>query len=202
MSGKEARSTHRLARVLPGALLALALTTQAPATEAAWVNVALANGQVTLILGTAPNPVATAAPVSVNFNLTAAQVGNGIAVSGTPDVEVQFGVRRFWFLAPSQADLVITSPASLNSGSNQIPISDISWTTAAASGTPGGTQLIAGGTLATGAQTIHTLNPPSVFLTATTVWAGGVFTFRFANTQVYPQGTYGPATITFTASRN
>jgi hypothetical protein len=167
------------------------------------VNVGLANGEVTLIVGTAPNPETTAAPVAVNFTVAAAQVGNGVAIAGSPDVEVQFGVRRFWFFAPSQADLVVTAPATIDSGPNQIPISDISWTTTTATGTPGGTELIAGGTLAAGAQTIHTLNPPAGgFLASVTRWAGGVFTFRFANTQIYPQGSYGPATITFTASRN
>jgi hypothetical protein len=33
-------------------------------------------------------------------------------------------------------------------------------------------------------------------------WAGGVFTFCYANTQVYPAGTFGPAIFTFAAYRN
>lgn len=178
-----------------------ALLGYAQATGAAWVNVGPPVGQVTLILGTAPNPRTAAAPVAVNFTIPAAQVANGFPIAGTPDVEVQFGVRRLLWFAPSQADLIVTAPATIDSGPNQIPISDITWTTVAAAGTPAGTELIGGGTLTSGAQTIYTLNPPVVF-GAATLWAGAVLTFLYANTQVYPAGTYGPATVTFTAFRN
>ncbi|KPK52049.1 MAG: hypothetical protein AMS22_09895 [Thiotrichales bacterium SG8_50] len=194
------RKPHLLIRSL--AVTACALAGYAQAVDAAWVNVALGNGEVTLILGTAPNPLATVGPVVVNFSVPAAQVGNGVAIAGTPNVEVQLGVRRFWFFAPSQADLNVSAPATIDSGPNQIPISSISWTTAAATGTPGGTELIAGGTLSAGSQTIHSLNPPAPFLSWVNSWAGAVFTFRYANTQIYPAGSYGPATITFTAYRN
>lgn len=51
-------------------------------------------------------------------------------------MEVQIGVRRIWFFAKSQADLIVTAPATIDSGPNQIPKSDISWTTTPATGTP------------------------------------------------------------------
>ena len=92
--------------------------------------------------------------------------------------------------------MIATAPVALFSGANQIPISDISWTSVAITGAPGGTTVIPNGSFVGGPQTV-------VSVTATgggNFDAGGALTFYFANTTVYPQGTYGPVTINYTAS--
>jgi hypothetical protein len=158
------------------------------------VNISLAFGQLYLIVGPEANPTA-AGTTAVTFSVSTAQLGNGNPVAGTPNVHVQVGVRRLF--NPSYADLTVTAPSSVDSGPNQIPISDFGWTTVQVAGAPPGTTLIPGGTLSAGTQMIYTLNPP--FLG--TSWAAGLFTFQYANAQIYPAGSYGPATINFTATR-
>ena len=158
---------------------------------AAWVNINPPRGSVILRINYAGKP-------TVTFNVTAAQVGNGIAVAGTPTLEFEMSVRRPRFGPNLTATMTATAPAALASGGNQIPISDISWTSVAIAGAPAGTTLIPNGSFAAGPQTI-------VSRTTTgggSFYAGGALTFRFANTTVYPQGTYGPATVNYTASRN
>jgi len=158
---------------------------------AAWVNINPPRGRVRLLINFAGTP-------TVTFNVAAAQVGNGTAVAGTPTLEFEMSVRRPRFGPNLTATVTATAPAALISGGNQIPISDIGWTSAAIAGAPGGTTLIPNGSFAAGANSI-------VSVTTTgggSFYAGGALTFRFANTTVYPQGTYGPATVNYTASRN
>jgi len=101
----------------------------APMANAAWVNVTLGNGEVTLILGTGANSLATPGPVNVGFAVAAAQVCNGVAIPGTPNFEIQLGVRRFWFFAPSEVDLNVSARATINADPNSIPVSSIRWRT-------------------------------------------------------------------------
>ena len=158
--------------------------------SAAWVNINPPAGTVILRINFAGAP-------TVTFNVTAAQVGNGTAVAGTPTLEFEMSVQRSGSTNLT-ATMTATAPATLVSGGNSIPISDISWTSAAIAGAPAGTTLIPGGTFAAGSQTI-------VRLTTTAggnFYAGGALTFQFANTTLYRQGSYGPATINYTASRN
>jgi len=137
---------------------------------------------------------------TVTFNVPATQVGNGTPVIGTPTLEFEMSVQRPGGVgAPNlTATMRATAPAALVSGANQIPITTISWTSAAITGAPAGTTLIPNGSFAGGAQTIVSITTTS----ATNFYAGGALTFRYANTTVYPRGTYGPATINYTASRN
>ncbi|HYA38811.1 MAG TPA: hypothetical protein VEI74_11145 [Candidatus Methylomirabilis sp.] len=103
------------------------------------------------------------------------------------------------FGAPNlTATMTATAPAALFSGANQIPITAINWTSAAIAGAPGGTTVIPNGSFVAGPQTIVTRTTTG----GGRFYAGGLLTFRYANTTVYPQGTYGPATINYTASRN
>jgi len=161
--------------------------------SAAWVGINPPNGAVILRINFAGTP-------TVTFNVPAAQVGNGTPVIGTPTLEFEMSVQRAaGGGAPNlTATMRATAPASLVSGANQIPITTISWTSAAITGAPAGTTLIPNGSFVGGAQTIVSITTTS----ATNFYAGGALTFRYANTTVYPQGTYGPATINYTASRN
>ncbi|MGE5241061.1 MAG: hypothetical protein ACM3NI_05380 [Bacteroidota bacterium] len=156
---------------------------------AAWVTINPPPGQVILHINYTGTP-------TVTFNVTAAQVGNGTAVAGTPAVEFEMSVQRAGGTDVT-ATMTATAPASLSSGSNQIPISDISWTSAAIAGAPGGTTLIPSGSFVAGANTIVSVTTAG----GGNYNAGGALTFYFANTTVYPQGAYGPATVNYTASR-
>jgi hypothetical protein len=177
-------------------LFAFGLACWADVASAAWVNIGLARGQLYLIVGPESAPLA-AGTVAVSFTVPTAQLGDGTPIAGTPNVHVQLGLRRPRFSGNLSAPLVVTAPATVDSGPNQIPISDFSWTTTQVAGAPGGTLLIGGGTLAAGSQTIYTLTTAG----GGARWAAGLFTFRYANTQIYPAGGYGPATVNFTATR-
>jgi hypothetical protein len=177
-------------------LVAFGLACWADVSSAAWVNITLARGELYLIVGPESAPL-TAGTVAVSFTVPTAQLGDGTSIAGTPKVHVQLGLRRPFFSGNISAPLVVTAPATVDSGSNQIPISDFSWTTTQVAGAPGGTLLIGPGTLAAGAQTIYTLTTAGTGA----AWAAGLFTFRYANTQIYPAGGYGPATVNFTATR-
>ncbi len=158
---------------------------------AAWVNINPPRGAVILRINYAGAP-------TVTFNVPAAQVGSGTAVAGTPTLEFEMSVRRPRFGPNLTATMTATAPATLVSGGNSIPISDIGWTSAVIAGAPGGTTLIPGGSFVAGANSIVTVTTTG----GGSFYTGGALTFRFANTTVYPQGSYGPATVNYTASRN
>jgi hypothetical protein len=161
--------------------------------SAAWVGINPPNGAVILRINFTGRP-------TVTFNVPAAQVGNGTPIVGTPVLEFEMSVQRATGGgAPNlTATMRATAPTALFSGANQIPISDISWTSVAITGAPAGTTLIPNGSFVGGAQTIVSITTTST----TNFYAGGALTFRYANATVYPQGTYGPATVNYTASRN
>jgi hypothetical protein len=172
---------------------AIALCLVTGAASAAWVNINPPSGWVILRINYTGTP-------TVTFNVAAAQMGNGVPVAGTPTLEIEMSVQRpGGGGAPSlTATMTATAPATLDSGGNSIPISTISWTSAAISGDPGGTTVIPSGSFVSGANTI-------VSITTTgggNFYAGGALTFYYANTTTYPAGSYGPATINYTASRN
>ena len=161
--------------------------------SAAWVNINPPRSTVILRINFAGTP-------TVTFTVPAAQVGNGTAVTGIPTLEFEMSIQRAaGGGAPNlTATMTATAPAALFSGANQIPITTISWTSVAIAGAPAGTTVIPGGSFVAGPQTI-------VSRTTTgggNFYVGGALTFRYANTTVYPQGTYGPATVNYTASRS
>lgn len=136
---------------------------------------------------------------TVTFTVTAAQLGNGIAIAGDTTVDIEMAVRSTTGGGPPPhitATLYATAPATVDSGSNQIPISDISWT-ATLAGAPGGTTPIAPGAFVAGQKPIVTITTSGGGF----FYAGGTLTFYFANTKVYAQGTYGPATVNYTVSQ-
>jgi len=185
-SRNSGRNVARILFLFAGADVLL----QGPLATAAWVNINPPPGQVILRINYTGKP-------TVTFNVTAAQMGNGTAVAGTPTLEFEMSVQRAGGTDVT-ATMTATAPASLASGGNQIPISDISWTSVAIAGAPGGTTLIPNGSFVAGPQAIVsvTTNAGGNFN------AGGALTFYFANTTVYAAGTYGPATVNYTASRN
>jgi hypothetical protein len=158
--------------------------------SAAWITINPPPGAVILRINFAGTP-------TIMFNVTAAQMGNGIPVAGTQTLEFEMAVQR---AGPTNltATMTATAPAALFSGANQIPITDISWTSAAIAGAPGGTTVIPNGSFVAGPQTIVSITTTA----GGNFYAGGNLTFYFANTTVYTQGTYGPATVNYTASRS
>jgi hypothetical protein len=178
----------KAARILFLCLGAAALFHGSPAS-AAWVDITPASNGLTLSINN----------TAVTFDLTAAatQLGNGIAIAGTPTVEFELVVLHT-NNSPRTAPLTATAPAALVSGANLVPISDISWVSAPITGAPSGTTQIPGGSFVFGPLAILSMNIPG----SGTFSAGGELTFKFANTTVYPPGNYGPATVTYTASMN
>jgi hypothetical protein len=157
--------------------------------SAAWVDITPASNGLTLSVNN----------TTVTFDLSAyaAQLGNGIAIAGTPKVEFELVVLHT-NNSPRTATLTATAPAALVSGANQIPFSDISWTSAPITGAPSGTTQIPNGSFVVGPLAILSMTIPG----SGTFNAGGELTFYFANTTVYPPGTYGPVAVTYTASMN
>lgn len=181
------------------ALTAAAVTTLAAAVRADHVGINVPGGRFTrgiaLIIGPVSSPVASSAVVTFDLSASPQLVGTG-PIGGTPVILFEVGARRVGGFR--SVELRATVPAFLQSGANQIPFSDISWTSVIPSGA-GYTNLIPSGTFAAGSQLIHTLNPPNNAVN----WMGGELTFRFANNVVYPAGTYGGASsgvVTYTAN--
>ncbi len=174
-----------------------ALCCASTASGAAFVNVGLARGELYLIVGPVGAPDTT--PANVTMTVPAAQMGDAlIPIAGTPNVQVQMGIRRGGFGPQITATLTATAPAALTAGSNQIPIDQIGWASVGLTPAFRCFQTIAGGTFVAGGgpQVIDTLQ----INVAGTRWSCGELTFSFANAQTYPAGTYS-GTVTFTASR-
>jgi hypothetical protein len=182
-------------KLLPLAGIA-ALCYASMASGAAFVNVGLARGELYLIVG--PVGAARTAPANVTMTVLAAQMGDPlIPIVGTPNVQVQMGIRTGLFGPQITATLTATAPAGLASGANQIPIDQISWTSVGLTPAWRCEQTISGGAFVAGGgpQVLDTL-----INTSRTVWSCGELTFSFANAQAYPAGTY-TGTVTLTASR-
>jgi len=153
----------------------------------------IASGGLVLVVGDVTNPLG--AQPTVTFNLGATPVGGGAAVTGTPAVQIEMAARRFGN-NNTTAQLLAQVPAGLGTVPNQIPINLISWTSALPATPPGGMTLIPSGQFAgAGTQVIHTMPVQG----NATRYAGAVMTFSYANTQVFPGGTYS-GVVTYTAT--
>lgn len=117
----------------------------------------------------------------VTFNLTAANVGNGTPVVGTPTVLVNVAARD---TVTRTVQLVVDSSVPLSNGASTLPFSHISWTTSDGS-IPAGTFSGAAGQLIVSFPTNFQLY--------------NNHTFRYANTQVLQPGTYS-GRITYTVT--
>jgi len=144
------------------------------------VTVVIANGapQIRLRVGAAGVTISL-----VTFTLTASNAGNGTAINGTPNITIIAEARGL--VADSRnATLTVNSSAAMISGADAIPMSVISWTTNDAA-FPVGT--FSGGV----GQVLTTFQNSRTRTTA--------HTFRYANTQIFPAGTYN-GQVTYTLS--
>ena len=117
----------------------------------------------------------------VTFTLTAANVGNGTPVVGTPAVLVNVAARD---TVSRTVQVVADSSAPLTNGASTLSFTNISWTTSDGS--------IPAGTFSGGAGQLIVTFPTNFQLYNT-------HTFRYANTQVLQPGTYtGRITYTIT----
>ena len=155
--------------------------------------------------GGTPLPDGTISKVSVTVPL--ADVGNGVPQSMAANSRITSDWDNFAFCNPGQlyvggfyrrsnngnqnATLSYDAPANLVSGSGDtIPISEISWTSSG-NGDGGATQPVPGNrTFTPGVQTLATN-----FVRNT--WRESCLSFRYANNNVVPAGTY-TARVTFT----
>jgi len=155
-----------------------------------WAALTFDASAVTVVIAPPPSEVrlrvgAAAATTLVTFTITAANAGNGVAIVGAPNpVLVQAEARETGCLPKSATLTANTLVANLVSGANNIPFSTISWTTSDG-------DISAGTYPAPGSLVIATF--PNCRRVSNN------HTFRFSNTQVFPQGTYnGTATYTLT----
>lgn len=176
------------------ALVTMMLAAFASVAYPAWINVGnnqLGQGELYLLIETT-----TGGALTITFNVT--DPTPGVATVGTPNLQIQMGVRR-----PGggggdiTATLSATYPGNLSGGPTPINVQDITWTSVALTGTPGGyAQLnIAGGQMGV-------TNPIDSLTTAggATFWKGAEFHFTFTPSQLYSQGNYS-GIVYFTASR-
>lgn len=117
----------------------------------------------------------------VTFTLTAANVGNGVPVVGTPSILVNVAARD---TVSRTVQLVADSSVPLSNGASTLPFSQISWTSSDGD-IPAGTFSGAAGQL--------------IVTFPTNFQMYNNHTFRYANTQVLQPGTYtGRVTYTVT----
>lgn len=142
-------------------------------------------------------PLDNATVNTVSVTVPAAQVGRGVAQGMTsnstqaisfydgftvctPPTQVYVGG---WVRRPGSGSgsgvLSVTSPASLTSGAQTIPFTQISWTSTAL-GNPAAD--IPAGTFTGGTQALRTI--------AANTWVENCLTFSYANTAVVAAGTY------------
>lgn len=150
------------------------------ATFADAVTIVIAAGapRLRLRVGAAGATVSTVA-----FNVTAANVGTGVAVNGTPNITI-IAEARALAATPRTATLTVNSSVPLASGGNTLPTTAISWTTNDAT-------FPAGSFSAALAQPLTSFNSSRRRTTT--------HTFRYANVAVVPAGTY-VGTVTYSLS--
>lgn len=157
--------------------------------EALTVNINNGGPQISLRVG------ATGGTISVvNFAVPAATAGTGTPVLGTTNAAAgstqgaNFSTAcpansvRIWARARSQAasprtaTLTVNSSGGIVSGANTIPYTDFSWTTS------GGSEIPSGAFSGAASQPLLTF--------ATSREVSVCLQFEFANTTIYPPGTY------------
>ncbi len=144
------------------------------------VTVVVANGtpQIRLRVGAAGAGISL-----VTFTLTATNAGNGVAINGAPNITI-IAEARGPVANARNATLTVNSTAAMISGADSIPMSVITWTTNDAT--------FPVGTFSGGAGQVLTTFQNSRRRTT-------AHTFRYANTQIFPAGTYN-GQVTYTLS--
>lgn len=122
---------------------------------------------------------------TVTFTVPAGQAGSGTAIAGSPTVEIRFIGRRFRN-GPSSYIVTMDSSAGLINGTGgSMPFSDFSWTTRDGEFPDG--------------QFDDSANQILTQYTGPFLGFEDLMTFSYANTSVYPEGTYtGRITYTIT----
>jgi hypothetical protein len=148
--------------------------------QAAAVTLVIANGapQIRLRVGAAGATISL-----VTFTLTATNAGNGTAINGAPNITI-IAEARGPVANARNATLTVNSSAAMISGADSIPMSVITWTTNDAA--------FPVGTFSGGAGQVLTTFQNSRRRTT-------AHTFRYANTQIFPSGTYN-GQVTYTLS--
>ena len=160
---------------------------------------------ITLQVGSA------AAIDEVVFNATGTNAGlaTGTAIAGSQSITIRISpARPARLLAETRpVTLTATVPAALtcttsaSCGANVIPFSDISWVSTNATSPSEGD--IQNGSFAAGTtQTLASFNAATatvLLLNSDTRFMSNTLTFKYANTTVYPAGSYS-GTVRFTAT--
>lgn len=150
------------------------------------------NATINLVSVNVPaTAVGNAAPQVMTTNSTAANsFFDNFAVCNVPAQVYVGGYFRQPTTTANVATLQVTSPATLTSGTDTIPINQISWTSTANGTNPAAD--IPAGTFTGGTQFL--VNVPS------NRWLENCHTFSYANTTVVPAGTFtGRAVYTLVA---
>ncbi len=157
-------------------LLWVGLPLWAPGAHAVTFAIATGSRAISVQIGSAGGTID-----KVTFNLTAANVGNGTPVVGTPAIQVIVAARD---VVTRTIQVVADSSSPLVSGAATLPFTQISWTASDAD--------IPSGTFSGAAGQMIVTFPTSFQLQNT-------HTFSYANTQVLQPGTYsGRVTYTIT----
>lgn len=124
---------------------------------------------------------------TVTFNVPAGSEGTGVSVSGDQTIVIEVAVRRSGGAGgPANVVLSVNSPASLSNGSQNIPMTEISWTSASGIIPPG------------------VFTPPSQSILSFAAPNGNTsvedtLTFSYANTSIPVAGVY-TGTVVYTAT--
>ena len=174
-----------------------AVFTYAPTSSAAY--------GITLQVGSA------AAIDEVVFNATGTNAGlaTGTAIAGSQSITIRISPARPGRLLPESRPVTLTAtvPAGLTCttsatcGTNVIPFGAISWVSTDAT-SPGQGDIQRGAFAAGGVQTLASFDAATttvLILNGDTRFMSNTLTFQYANTTVYPAGSYS-GTVRFTAT--
>jgi len=169
-------------RILVIVLLILPGVIAIPLAQASHISITGPPPQLHLAVGTLGPTVDT-----VTFTVPANLVGTGTSIAGSQTVLIEVAARRSGGTGgPTTVLLVANSSTPLTSGANTIPMTEISWTSA--------NGIIPSGTFnGTATQQVFSFFAPNG-----TTRQEDTHTFFYANTRVYPAGTY-TSTVTYTA---
>jgi hypothetical protein len=169
-------------RLLTISLIALAVAMGMPLAHASHISITGPPPQLHLAVGTLGATVDT-----VTFTVPANLVGTGTSIAGSQAVLIEVAARRSGGSGgPTTVLLIANSSTPLTSGTNTIPMTEISWTS--------GNGIIPAGTFnGTGTQQLFSFFAPNG-----TTRQEDTHTFFYGNSNIYPAGTY-TTTVTYTA---
>lgn len=173
---------HLPFKIITISFLALGVAIAIPLAQASHISITGPPPQLHLAVGTLGATVDT-----VTFTVPANVVGSGTPIAGSQTVLIEVAARRSGGSGgPTTVLLIANSSRPLTSGTSSIPMTQISWTS-----TNG---IIPSGTFnGTATQQIFSFFAPNG-----TTRQEDTHTFIYANTGIYPAGTY-TTTVTYTA---